>query len=39
LGIMGNGTFSDMLKHTEQDWQRIRETISATNAADKAKRT
>ncbi|MBM3643937.1 MAG: SDR family oxidoreductase [Alphaproteobacteria bacterium] len=39
MGIMGNGTFSDMLKHTEQDWQRIRETISATNAADKAKRT
>lgn len=38
-GIMGHGTFSDMLRYKEEDWQRIRESIQATNAADKAKRS
>ncbi len=39
MGIMGNGTFSNMLSHSEDDWQRIRETIQSTNVADKAKRS
>jgi NAD(P)-dependent dehydrogenase (short-subunit alcohol dehydrogenase family) len=39
MGIMGNGTFADMLAYGEDDWRRIREQIQATNAADKAKRS
>jgi NAD(P)-dependent dehydrogenase (short-subunit alcohol dehydrogenase family) len=39
MGIMGNGTFSNMLAYSEDDWRRIREQIQATNAADKAKRS
>jgi NAD(P)-dependent dehydrogenase (short-subunit alcohol dehydrogenase family) len=38
-GIMGSGTFSNLLKMTEGDWQRAREAIKKTNEADKAKRT
>jgi NAD(P)-dependent dehydrogenase (short-subunit alcohol dehydrogenase family) len=37
-GIMGTGTFANMLSYTAQDWQKIREAIQGTNAADKAKR-
>jgi len=37
-GIMGSGTFSNMLGYTDQDWQKIRDVIQSTNAADKAKR-
>lgn len=39
MGIMGNGTFSNMMSYSEQDWVRIREQIQSTNAADKVKRT
>jgi NAD(P)-dependent dehydrogenase (short-subunit alcohol dehydrogenase family) len=39
MGIMGNGTFSNMMAYSENDWQRIREQIQSTNAADKAKRS
>jgi NAD(P)-dependent dehydrogenase (short-subunit alcohol dehydrogenase family) len=39
MGIMGNGTFSNMLTHTEDDWRRIREQIQSTNASDRAKRS
>jgi NAD(P)-dependent dehydrogenase (short-subunit alcohol dehydrogenase family) len=39
MGIMGNGTFSNMMAHSEDDWRRIREQIQATNASDKAKRS
>ncbi|CAN5208767.1 SDR family oxidoreductase [soil metagenome] len=39
MGIMGNGTFSNMMAYGEDDWRRIREQIQATNAADKAKRS
>ena len=39
MGIMGNGTFSNMLSYREEDWVRIREQIQSTNAADKAKRS
>ncbi len=39
MGIMGNGTFSNMMSYSEQDWLRIREQIQTTNAADKAKRS
>jgi hypothetical protein len=35
---MGAGTFSNMLGYGEQDWQKIREAIQSTNAADKARR-
>ncbi|MGE0152902.1 MAG: SDR family oxidoreductase [Reyranellaceae bacterium] len=38
-GIMGSGTFSNLLKMTESDWQKAREAIKRTNEADKAKRT
>ena len=38
MGIMGNGTFSNMMAYTEDDWRRIREQIQTTNAADRAKR-
>ena len=38
-GIMGSGTFSNLLKMTEGDWQKARESIKKTNEADKAKRT
>jgi NAD(P)-dependent dehydrogenase (short-subunit alcohol dehydrogenase family) len=38
MGIMGNGTFSNMMTHSEDDWRRIREQIQSTNAADRAKR-
>ena len=39
MGIMGSGTFANMLAYSEDDWRRIRERIQSTNAADKAKRT
>jgi enoyl-[acyl-carrier-protein] reductase (NADH) len=39
MGIMGNGTFSHMLAHGEDDWRRIREQIQSTNAVDRAKRS
>jgi NAD(P)-dependent dehydrogenase (short-subunit alcohol dehydrogenase family) len=39
MGIMGNGTFANMLAYDEQDWRRIRDQIQTTNAADKAKRS
>jgi NAD(P)-dependent dehydrogenase (short-subunit alcohol dehydrogenase family) len=39
MGIMGNGTFSNMMSYSEDDWRRIREQIQSTNAADRAKRT
>lgn len=39
MGIMGNGTFSSMMSHSEDDWRRIRERIQTTNTADKAKRS
>jgi len=38
MGIMGNGTFANMMAYGDDDWRRIREQIQATNAADKAKR-
>ncbi len=38
MGIMGNGTFSNMMAYSEDDWRRIREQIQETNAADRAKR-
>ena len=38
MGIMGNGTFSNMMAYSDDDWRRIREQIQATNASDKAKR-
>jgi NAD(P)-dependent dehydrogenase (short-subunit alcohol dehydrogenase family) len=37
-GIMGTGTFSSMLGYTDQDWQKIRDAIQSTTAADKNKR-
>jgi len=39
MGIMGNGTFSNMMSYSEDDWRRIREQIQSTNATDKAKRS
>ena len=39
MGIMGNGTFSNMMAYSEDDWRRIREQIQSTNAADRAKRS
>jgi hypothetical protein len=39
MGIMGNGTFSNMMAHSEDDWRRIRERIQSTNTADKTKRS
>lgn len=39
MGIMGNGTFSNMMTYSDDDWRRIREQIQSTNAADKAKRS
>jgi NAD(P)-dependent dehydrogenase (short-subunit alcohol dehydrogenase family) len=39
MGIMGNGTFANMLSYGEDDWRRIREQIQATNAVDRAKRS
>ncbi len=39
MGIMGNGTFSNMMAYSEEDWRRVRESIQSTNAADKAKRS
>jgi len=39
MGIMGNGTFSNMMAYGEDDWRRIREQIQSTNAADKVKRS
>jgi len=39
MGIMGSGTFANMLPYSEDDWRRIRERIQSTNVADKAKRT
>lgn len=38
MGIMGSGTFSNMLAYSENDWLRIREQIQSTNAQDRAKR-
>ena len=39
MGIMGNGTFSNMMAYSDADWQRIREQIQSTNASDRAKRS
>jgi NAD(P)-dependent dehydrogenase (short-subunit alcohol dehydrogenase family) len=39
MGIMGNGTFANMMAYSEDDWRRIREQIQSTNAADKARRS
>jgi len=39
MGIMGNGTFANLMAHSDDDWRRIREQIQATNTADKAKRS
>jgi len=39
MGLMGNGTFSNMMAYTDDDWRRVREQIQTTNAADKAKRS
>jgi NAD(P)-dependent dehydrogenase (short-subunit alcohol dehydrogenase family) len=39
MGIMGNGTFSNMMAYSEDDWRRIREQIQSTNAADRVKRS
>src|SRR5256885_13942087 len=39
MGIMGNGTFSNMMAYSEDDWRHIREQIQSTNAADRAKRS
>ncbi len=39
MGIMGNGTFSNMMAYSEDDWRGIRDQIQSTNAADKAKRS
>ncbi|MDB5489473.1 MAG: oxidoreductase, short chain dehydrogenase/reductase family protein [Reyranella sp.] len=39
MGIMGNGTFSNMMSYSEEDWVRVREQIQSTNAADKARRS
>ena len=38
MGIMGNGTFANMLSRSEDEWRQIRETIQATNAADRTRR-
>jgi len=38
MGIMGQGTFANMLSRSEDEWRQIRETIQATNTADRAKR-
>jgi NAD(P)-dependent dehydrogenase (short-subunit alcohol dehydrogenase family) len=38
MGIMGQGTFASMLSRSEDEWRQIRETIQATNAADRTKR-
>lgn len=38
MGIMGSGTFSNMMAYSDDDWRRIREQIQSTNAADKVKR-
>jgi len=39
MGIMGNGTFSNMMAYSEADWQRIRDSIRSTNDADKTRRS
>ncbi|MGE5151135.1 MAG: SDR family oxidoreductase [Rhodospirillaceae bacterium] len=39
MGIMGNGTFSNLMGYGDDDWRRVREQIQATNASDKAKRS
>jgi NAD(P)-dependent dehydrogenase (short-subunit alcohol dehydrogenase family) len=39
MGIMGHGTFSNMMSYSEDDWRKIRETIQSTNASDRAKRS
>jgi NAD(P)-dependent dehydrogenase (short-subunit alcohol dehydrogenase family) len=39
MGIMGNGTFANMMAYGDDDWRRIREQIQSTNAADRAKRS
>ena len=38
MGIMGQGTFANMLSRSEDEWRQIRETIQATNAADRTRR-
>jgi len=38
MGIMGNGTFANMMAYSDDDWRRIREQIQSTNTADRAKR-
>ena len=39
MGVMGNGTFANLMAYSDDDWRRIREQIQATNAADRAKRS
>lgn len=39
MGIMGNGTFANMMSHSDDDWRRIREQIQSTNATDRAQRS
>jgi len=38
MGIMGNGTFANMMAYSDDDWRRIREQIQSTNEADRGKR-
>jgi NAD(P)-dependent dehydrogenase (short-subunit alcohol dehydrogenase family) len=37
--LQGTGTFANMLRYSEQDWQEIRDKIKSTNDADKRKRS
>ena len=37
-GIMGAGTFANLLAYTEDDWRKAREAITAANDSDKARR-
>ena len=39
MGIMGNGTFANMMAYSEDDWRRIREQIQSTNATDRVRRS
>jgi NAD(P)-dependent dehydrogenase (short-subunit alcohol dehydrogenase family) len=39
MGIMGNGTFANMMAYSDDDWRRVREQIQSINAADRAKRS
>jgi NAD(P)-dependent dehydrogenase (short-subunit alcohol dehydrogenase family) len=37
-GIMGAGTFANLLAYSEEDWRKAREAITAANESDRAKR-